>query len=219
MTRTFPPTWIQFEGPEGSGKSSLFNNLKTLPYKALTFTEDPSSSRTSLETRALSTEERHRAVAAAAEERLRILRNEIVPALEAGRIVISDQSIWSSLILDGTVLDGDPDIVRQANETYLEAETQLLERFPCKVLHMVAPLDERLARLGSIDEVWHQHVESIYDQIAGRLGWNNVDSSDFEPQMNRVLSLFDAINDEWQLDVDNETSGRFWQQISAEYGL
>ena len=121
-------TLIAFDGPNGSGKSTLIRLVKEallLKGHKVHVTSEPTATELGEYVRAFS--ETHGGISLAcmvACDRYEHLRNEIVPMLEEGRIVITDRYILSSLILQG--MDGvDADYILCLNEKFIKLDLQI----------------------------------------------------------------------------------------------
>lgn len=213
---TFPATWVKFEGPEGSGKTRFLDALRDLPYKRFFFVQDPTCNDSFGDLQQMTNADRQARYQAVAAERHKLMVDEIVPALQDGMIVLSDQSIWTSAVLASLLPAGDIPFV-ELNHSYLQVEADTLANYPSGTFLFSTPLAERIERTGATEQDWHEQLASVYDETANTQGWKTVDSSNAEPQMNLVLSLFDLINNEWELNTNGDDDKTFWKQISREF--
>jgi len=94
---------IAIDGPNGSGKTTIINELRSKLYKLgynISFTKEPTESELGMYTRNMAEEHGGLTLACiVAANRYEHLEKDIVPNLKNGKIVISDRYILSSLIL------------------------------------------------------------------------------------------------------------------------
>lgn len=120
--------FIAFDGPNGAGKSTLISLVeKTLimrGYKVYV-TSEPTATELGKYVRAFS--EKHDGISLACMvtcDRYEHLKNEIIPMLEEGCIVITDRYVLSSLILQG--MDGvDADFIMDINSEIIKPDLQI----------------------------------------------------------------------------------------------
>lgn len=121
-------SFIAFDGPNGSGKTTLIGSVKealiALGYKVYV-TGEPTATELGEYVRAFS--EKHDGISLACMvtcDRYEHLKNEIIPALEEGQIVITDRYILSSLILQR--MDGvDTDYIMGINDKIIKPDLQI----------------------------------------------------------------------------------------------
>lgn len=121
-------SFIAFDGPNGAGKTTLIRAVKealvVLGYK-VHVTGEPTATELGKYVRAFS--EKHDGISLACMvtcDRYEHLKNEIIPMLEEGKIVITDRYILSSLILQR--MDGvDTDYIMSINDRIIKPDMQI----------------------------------------------------------------------------------------------
>jgi dTMP kinase len=141
--------YIALEGPEGSGKSTqlkiLADRLRHLGLEVVE-TREPGGVEVAEAIRSILLDPAHRSITPEAEmllfaaARAQLVREVVRPALEQGRIVLSDRSVYASLAYQGVARTLGVDVVRRVNEV---ATGGLL---PDLVLVLDLPPEEGLSR-------------------------------------------------------------------------
>jgi dTMP kinase len=172
--------WIAFEGGEGCGKSTQARLLAERLDAVLT--REPGGTAIGERVRAILLDatdvrmhERTEALLMAA-DRAEHVAEVVRPALDAGRHVVSDRSVWSSIAYQGGGRGLDPDALLQINRWATS------ELFPdVVVLIDVTPAVARTRtgaprdRLEAAGEDFHGRVAAAFAELARQHGWVVVD--------------------------------------------
>jgi dTMP kinase len=141
------PPYIAFEGSEGSGKSTQASRLASRIGAVLTRETGGTEIGAGIRAILHDTDNHHLAVRAeallAAADRAQHLAEVVVPALAAGRTVVSDRSVYSSLAYQGHGRRLDLDEVRHLNDWAIEGN------WPSTVVFLDTPdevIAERMSR-------------------------------------------------------------------------
>lgn len=154
MIRKYKGILVTFEGPNGVGKSSLINkvaDLLDLSGLRSLLTKEPTNSSLGQFIR-INEENYHGKILAylVTLDRYFHLENEILPALEDGKIVLSDRYIESSLVLQR--LDGlGCEFIWDLNKHFYVPELSVLLTAPVEIL------DQRLSIRNSLTRFERQH--------------------------------------------------------------
>lgn len=121
--------FIAFDGPNGVGKSTLIECVKSGLEKCavdICLTKEPTNSTLGLFTREIAeTLGRESLACLVAADRYYHLTEEIVPNLKVGKVVISDRYVLSSLILQG--MDGvEADFIMAVNDKAIFPDIQVV---------------------------------------------------------------------------------------------
>jgi dTMP kinase len=144
---TYTGKLIAFDGPNGVGKSTLIecvsSELRSRGFDVFV-TKEPSDTQLGRFTRQIAENLDGESLAClVAADRYYHLKEVVVPQLQAGRIVISDRYVLSSLILQ--CMDNvDIEFVIAANEQIIIPDIQIAVKADVNILH---------ARLGERDEL------------------------------------------------------------------
>ncbi len=165
--------YIAFEGGEGTGKSTQARVLAERVEGLVSFEPGATSLGASLRTLVLDPEQA--TIGARAEtlmmaaDRAQHLDEVVLPALAAGRHVVSDRSAYSSLAYQGGGRELGIDEVQTVNDWALGG------RWPDAVVLLQLPreearrrLDRRLDRLEQETEAFHQRVDDTFRLLAAR---------------------------------------------------
>jgi len=165
--------YIALEGPEGSGKSTqlriLADRLRHLGLEVVEIRE-PGGVEIAEAIRSILLDSAHRGLTPEAEmllfaaARAQLVREVVRPALEQGRIVLSDRSVYASLAYQGVARTLGVDVVRRVNEV---ATGGLL---PDLVLVLDLPPEEGLSRarpnrFEGEDPEFHRRVREGFLQL------------------------------------------------------
>jgi dTMP kinase len=174
--------FITIEGPEGSGKSTLISNL--IPFlegkdRKVVVTREPGGIEIAEKIRTVIHDTKHtmmdprtEALLYAAARRQHLIE-KVVPALEAGSIVICDRFIDSSLAYQGYArglgIDRVLEINRFATEDCMPSLTIYLDIEPKKGLERIHKDKEReINRLDLEGLAFHEKVREGYMQLLER---------------------------------------------------
>lgn len=177
-------TWIAFEGLDGCGKSTQAGILA----EAIggTLTREPGAS-------ALGAAIRHIvlhgdvAVGGRAEallfaaDRAQHLEEVVMPAISGGTHVVSDRSVWSSVVYQGVGRGLGLDTVIEVNQWACAG------MFPDIVVYLRSDVDAALARIGSApDRIeaagadFHERARGAFEDLASRYGWIVVEAGSID---------------------------------------
>lgn len=169
-----PGRYIAFEGVEGCGKSTHVKRLAA--YLDAVVTREPGGTAigTTLREIMANTANTHLSPRAEAllmsADRAQHLHELVVPALESGRHVVSDRSVYSSLAYQGYGRQLDLDQLRQFNDFAIAS------RWPDLVVYLRVDLAAVRARLEKRDtdrferedDAFFRRVMNGFDQLAER---------------------------------------------------
>lgn len=169
-----PGRYIAFEGVEGCGKSTHVKRLAA--YLDAVVTREPGGTAigTTLREIMANTANTHLSPRAEAllmsADRAQHLHELVVPALESGRHVVSDRSVYSSLAYQGYGRQLDLDQLRRFNDFAIAS------RWPDLVVYLRVDLAAVRARLEKRDtdrferedDAFFQRVMNGFDQLAER---------------------------------------------------
>ncbi|WP_414045435.1 dTMP kinase [Macrococcus equi] len=168
--------FITIEGPEGSGKSTIVNEIKEVlseKYPVIT-TREPGGIKISEDIRNIILDDanamdyRTEALLFAASRRQHLVE-KVLPALNEGMIVICDRFIDSSLAYQGHARGIGMDDIRTINEFAIEGKypdlTLYLRVEPEVGLSRIRENAREINRLDKETIEFHQHVVEGYDQL------------------------------------------------------
>ena len=172
--------WIAFEGGEGCGKSTQARLLSERVDGMLT--REPGGTAIGERVRAILLDaadvrmhERTEALLMAA-DRAEHVAEVVRPALAAGRHVVSDRSVWSSIAYQGAGRGLDADELLQINRWATS------ELFPDVVVYIAVPPAVARARTGAprdrleaAGEDFHKRVADAFGDLAHGHGWVVID--------------------------------------------
>ena len=172
--------WIALEGGEGCGKSTQARLLSERVDGVLT--REPGGTAIGERVRAILLDaadvrmnDRTEALLMAA-DRAEHVAEVVRPALAAGRHVVSDRSVWSSIAYQGAGRGLDADELLQINRWATS------ELFPDVVVYVDVPAAVARARTGAprdrleaAGEDFHQRVADAFADLARRHAWVVVD--------------------------------------------
>ena len=167
-----PARYIAFEGVEGCGKSTHVKRLAA--YLDGVVTREPGGTPIGATLRAIMADPANTHLSPRAEalmmaaDRAQHLRDVVLPSLEAGRHVVSDRSVYSSLAYQGYGRGLDLAVLREFNEFAIGA------RWPDLVIYIRVDIDvvrRRLAkretdRFEREDDGFFQRVIEGFDALA-----------------------------------------------------
>jgi dTMP kinase len=172
--------WIAFEGPDGSGKSTQAARLAARLDAVLT--REPGGTELGLRVRHLVQDADDVVVAPRTEmllyaaDRAQHVAEVVAPALAAGRHVVSDRSVWSSVVYQGIGRGIGTADVTAVNDAALGG------RWPdVVVLVRATPASSRsrmqrdLDRIERAGDAFHDAVRAGFDALAAEYGWVVVD--------------------------------------------
>lgn len=163
--------YIVLEGGEGSGKSTQARLLAARLDAVLT--REPGATPLGAKLRALLLEPDQDSIAPRTEtllmaaDRAQHVAEVVAPALAAGRHVVSDRSVFSSLAYQGGGRQLGVEAVRQLNVWALDEcwpDLVVLLDLPTEVA--VSRLNRSLDRMEQEDAAFHQRVWAVYRQLA-----------------------------------------------------
>jgi dTMP kinase len=155
--------YIALEGPEGSGKTTQARRLSArLRAMGLPVVEvrEPGGTALGEQIRSLLADPAHGNMSPEAEvllfaaARAQLLREVVRPALQEGRVVVSDRCVYASLAYQGHARGLGVDVVRQVNQLATEG------LLPDLVVVLDLPVEEGLARdeAGRQDRIQREDV-------------------------------------------------------------
>lgn len=163
--------YIAFEGGEGSGKSTQARLLAARLDAVLT--REPGGTELGAQLRALVLEPGRAAVEGRAEtllmaaDRAQHVREIVAPAVAAGRHVVSDRSVFSSLAYQGGGRQLGVDAVRDINRWALDGcWPDVVVLLDIDVAAARRRLSRGLDRLEQEDSAFHERVRSTYLELA-----------------------------------------------------
>lgn len=175
-------TYIAIEGADGSGKSTQVRRLAQRCGALATF--EPGATSLGARLRRLLLDSDQPLVSPRAEtllmaaDRAQHLESVVLPALAAGRHVISDRSLFSSMAYQGAGRGLGLDAVYEVNAWAVG------QRFPDVVVYLeLDPTDagpritRALDRLEQESEAFHRQVHEAYQHMAARFNWIVIDAS------------------------------------------
>jgi len=167
--------FITFEGPEGSGKSTVMQAIATRLDQPLITTREPGGIRISEAIRELLLSDefhidaRTEALLFAASRRQHLVE-KVLPALNAGQIVLCDRFIDSSLAYQGYAREIGVEEIASINqfaiESYMPDLTLYLKVDPEIGLARIMANQRETNRLDKESLVFHQRVCEGYDHLA-----------------------------------------------------
>ena len=167
--------FITFEGPEGSGKSTVMQAIATRLDQPLITTREPGGIRISEAIRELLLSDefhidaRTEALLFAASRRQHLVE-KVLPALNAGQIVLCDRFIDSSLAYQGYAREIGVEEITSINqfaiESYMPDLTLYLKVDPEIGLARIMANQRETNRLDKESLVFHQRVCEGYDHLA-----------------------------------------------------
>jgi dTMP kinase len=166
------PPYIAFEGAEGSGKSTQARRLADSLGAVLT--QETGGTAIGRQLRAILHDTDHEHLDARAEalivaaDRAQHLAEVVIPALESGRAVVSDRSIYSALAYQGYGRRLDLDEIRRINEWAVSGVWPTLVVLAEAPAELVAErMNKRdLDRFERADAVFHQRVLDGFRSMA-----------------------------------------------------
>lgn len=172
--------WIAFEGGEGCGKSTQARMLADS--LGAVFTREPGGTETGERIRAIFLDARDLHIDARAEallvaaDRAQHVEEVVLPALAAGRNVVSDRSVWSSIAYQGAGRGLEVEELIRLNTWASQG------RFPDLVVLIDVPAPVARARTGgprdrmeAAGEDFHTRVAEGFRALAAEHGWIVVD--------------------------------------------
>lgn len=186
--------WVAFEGLDGCGKST---QSKILAERLdAVHTREPGASALGAEVRRIVLHgdvpvgARAEALLFAA-DRAQHLEEVVMPALQSGRHVVSDRSVWSSVVYQGVGRGLGMDAVAEVNQWACG------RRFPDVVVYLRSDLDAAMARIGSAPDriesagtEFYERTREAFELLAVRYGWVVIDAGTVEEV---ALAVHDAI--------------------------
>ncbi|KAA1036195.1 dTMP kinase [Macrococcus equipercicus] len=169
--------FITFEGPEGSGKSSVLTAVAARLHKEypVVTTREPGGIRISESIRELLLDEKNdmdyrtEALLFAASRRQHLVE-KVLPALLAGKLVLCDRFIDSSLAYQGYARGVGLEDILKINEFAIESHfpdlTLYLRVAPAIGLDRIASNNREMNRLDKETLSFHEKVSAGYDLIA-----------------------------------------------------
>ena len=163
--------YIVFEGGEGSGKSTQARLLAERLDAVLS--REPGGTELGAKLRKLLLQPGQGPISSRAEtllmaaDRAQHMEQVVAPALAAGRHVVSDRSVYSSLAYQGGGRGLGVDAVRQLNQWALEGRwPDLVVLLDLELSSARSRLTRGLDRLEQEDVAFHQRVRSTYLELA-----------------------------------------------------
>lgn len=183
--------FIVFEGPDGAGKSTVLKEIVGRLWARgidCLATREPGGTREGQLLRQLLLQPEYNWCGEAetflyCADRVQHVRSLIMPALAAGKIVLSDRYYYSTLAYQGYGRGKDLDFLRQINQMAtlgLEPDLVLLFDIDPSIGLMRVKQNrqgERLDRLEQEELAFHQRVRQGYLELAREKDWVIIDSS------------------------------------------
>ncbi len=195
MTKTFPGLFVVVEGIDGTGKSTLVSNLyKILRKKGVDVlvTFEPTHGKWGRKIRqSFSMSKRmepEQELSLFLKDRKEHLRETVIPALEAGRVVLCDRYYFSTMAYQGA-MGLDPKGIKERNTTFAISPDIcfLLELSPDK----------------AIERITHGRKEAI----------NNFEKLEY---LNKVAEIFSSLNEDCIIRLDAAMSPERLSKTAAE---
>lgn len=194
--------FITFEGPEGSGKSTVLQAVaEQLEYPLIT-TREPGGIRISEAIRELLLAEgndmdyRTEALLFAASRRQHLVE-KVLPALAEGNVVLCDRFIDSSLAYQGYARGIDMEAIRSINEFAIEGhypDLTLYFKVPAAVgLNRITRNNRETNRLDNESIAFHERVCAGYDQLAEQFPERIVVIDAAQPLEKVIEDVFEVI--------------------------
>lgn len=179
--------FIVFDGSEGAGKSTQVALLKAHLEQAgrdVLLVRDPGTTPIGEQIRAILLDPRHTDMGMRCEmllymaARAQMMRQIIAPALEAGRIVISDRFVSSTLAYQ---LGGDGLTAEQIRAV---ADIAISQRWPDMTLLLDMPVEISMARVQRAKDRIEQRPMSYHEQVRR----NYLAQAHGDPQRHRIIN-------------------------------
>lgn len=170
--------FITFEGGEGSGKTTIINEIeKHLKKKGLSIvlTRDPGGTKISEEIRKIILDNNNNAMNAKTEallfaaSRMQLLSEVIIPALKEDKVVLCDRFLDSSLVYQGIARDIGIDNILNINLFALKCLPDLtifIDVKPEVGMKRLEKSNRKKDRLEVEEMVFHQKVYQGYKEVA-----------------------------------------------------
>lgn len=172
--------FVTFEGPDGSGKTTqvtlLKDYFKSLGYEVL-ITREPGGTNISEKIRRLILDPENKEMGAVCEallyaaSRAQHMYEIIIPALNAGKMVICDRFVDSSIVYQGYARGLGDEMVGNINEHAIQGRTPdrtFLITIPPEVGIKRKNSDGALDRLEQEDIQFHKKVYEGYNRLKGK---------------------------------------------------
>lgn len=191
--------FIVFDGSEGAGKSTQVALLKAHLEQAgrdVLLVRDPGTTPIGEQIRAILLDPAHTDMGMRCEmllymaARAQMMRQIIAPALDAGRIVISDRFVSSTLAYQ---LGGDG---LTAEQIHAVADIAISHRWPDMTLLLDMPVEISMARVQRAKDRIEQRPMTYHEQVRR----NYLAQAQGDPQRHRVINADQAI-DQVQLEI------------------
>ncbi|MEM8924180.1 MAG: dTMP kinase [Actinomycetota bacterium] len=171
-------TYIVFEGGEGSGKSTQARRLVDRLGRDAVLTREPGATPLGAQLRSLLLDPGGDPVAARTEtllmaaDRAQHMAEVVRPALDAGRHVVSDRSVFSSLAYQGGGRQLGVDAVRRLNAWALDGTwPDVVVLLELDLDAAGARLDRSLDRLEQEGDAFHGRSNEVYRKLAANEDW------------------------------------------------